>query len=250
MFFRKMDSEYGPQILLYLPGKIYALICPDKLKKFRDNAMFDHVIEPTRELLYEGFDLKGKWASKFFQNNKPIILELGCGKGDYTVGLARMFPEKNFIGIDIKGARIWAGANQAKEEGLKNVAFVRTQIELIDLCFGENEISEIWITFPDPQIKYNRAKHRLTHPSFLDKYKYILEKGGQIHLKCDSEFLHGYTHGIIQLLGCSVHESYHDIHKQLQDINHVLFSIKTYYENMWLEQGKAITYIRFSPDHA
>ena len=141
----------------------------NKLKKFRDNAIFDHVIEPTRELLYSGFDLKGKWGSKFFNNKKPIVLELGCGKGDYTVGLARMFPDKNFIGIDIKGARIWSGANQAKEEGLENVAFLRTQIELIDLCFGEGEISEIWITFPDPQIKYKRAKHRLTHPNFLDK---------------------------------------------------------------------------------
>ena len=222
----------------------------NKLKKFRDNAIFDNVIEPTREKLFEGFKLKDNWGSSFFKNSNPIILELGCGKGDYTIGLARMYPEKNFIGIDIKGARIWTGASQANEEGLKNVAFVRTQIELIDMCFGENEISEIWITFPDPQIKYKRAKHRLTHPIFLDKYKYVLKPGGEIHLKCDSEFLHGYTHGIIQLLGCTVHEAYHDIHKQLQGDDHVLNTIQTYYEKIWLEKGKPITYIRFSPDHA
>lgn len=218
----------------------------NKLKKFADNAVFPNVVEPKRdELLNDTFSLKGRWNQDFFKNENPIVLELGCGRGDYTTGLASRFPEKNFIGVDIKGARIWAGAKACLDNDLHNGAFLRTQIELIENCFAKKEVSEIWITFPDPQIKYKRAKHRLTHPAFLKRYKNILRKNGIIHLKSDSEFLHGYTHGIIQILGLPVYEAYHDIYTQVQDRESILFTIKTYYEQMWLEQGKAITYLKF-----
>ncbi len=207
------------------------------------------MLQPTREQVLEGLPVSGRWQKDVFKNDNPVVLELGCGHGDYTVGLARLHPDKNFVGIDIKGARIWKGASIAKEEGLDNVAFLRTEIELIDFCFIENEVSEIWITFPDPQIKFRRAKHRLTHPNFLDKYKHILQPGGKIHLKCDSEFLHGYTSGVIQMLGYNIYESFYDIDLQLRKKypDNVLFSIKTHYEKKWLKEGKAITYLCFSP---
>lgn len=221
----------------------------DKLRRFNQNETFDHVIQPTRQEVMQGLPMAGQWGKQLFKNNNPIVLELGCGHGDYTVGLARLYPNKNFIGIDIKGARIWKGANTAKEEGLSNVAFLRTEIELINFCFAHNEVSEIWITFPDPQIKYRRAKHRLTHPAFLEKYKGILNENGKIHLKCDSEFLHGYTSGLVHLLGYKVYASFYDIDLQLRknDPNNVLFSIQTHYEKKWLKEGKAITYLCFSP---
>ncbi|HCV79888.1 MAG TPA: tRNA (guanosine(46)-N7)-methyltransferase TrmB, partial [Zunongwangia profunda] len=162
----------------------------NKLKRFKENETFSNVIQPTREMLTEAdFQYKGKWNADFFKNDQPIILELGCGKGEYSVGLAQAFPEKNFIGIDIKGARFWRGAKTALEEGLDNVGFLRTQIELIDYAFAENEVSEIWITFPDPQIKYKRTKHRLTNTGFLQKYKKILKPDGVVNLKTDSEFM-------------------------------------------------------------
>ena len=139
------------------------------MKRFNENETFKNVIQPAREEVVTNFSLKGKWHS-FFKNDNPIVVELGCGKGEYTIALARQNPHKNFIGIDIKGARFWRGAKTAIEENLENVAFVRTQIELVDFIFAENEVSEIWITFPDPQIKYQRTKHRMTNPSFLKKY--------------------------------------------------------------------------------
>ena len=145
----------------------------NKLKRFKENETFKNVIQPTREEVQEGFLLKGKWAA-YFGNDNPLVLELGCGKGEYTLGLAKLNTKKNFIGIDIKGARFWRGAKTALEENLNNVAFLRTQIELIDALFVENEVSEIWITFPDPQIKYKRTKHRMTNKTFLEKYKKVL----------------------------------------------------------------------------
>ena len=142
----------------------------NKLKRFRENETFHNVIQPKREELVDAeFSFKGKWCTAFFKNNNPLVLELGCGKGEYTVGLAKRYPNKNFIGIDIKGARFWRGAKTAIEEQLPNVAFIRTQIELIDYIFSENEVDEIWITFPDPQIKYKRTKHRLTNDAFLQR---------------------------------------------------------------------------------
>ena len=160
----------------------------NKLARFAENRTLPNVFQPTREEALNNFYLKGKWRSEVFKNQNPLVLELGCGKGEYSVGLAKAFPEKNFIGIDIKGARFWFGAKEAINEGMTNVAFLRTQIELIDCFFEKDEVDEIWITFPDPQIKYRRTKHRMTHPDFLERYKKILKKDGMIHLKTDSEF--------------------------------------------------------------
>ena len=217
----------------------------NKLKRFRENERFSNVIQPTREeVLSNSFHLKGKWSSEFFRNDHPLVLELGCGKGEYTVNLARKYPEKNFIGVDIKGARLWRGAKTALEENLKNVGFLRTQIELLDKLFSENEIQEIWITFPDPQIKYKRTKHRLTNPYFLDLYKQILVSDGIIHLKTDSEFMHGYTLGLLQGMGHEIQYSHHDVYGNEFSPEEVT-SIQTYYEGQYLEEGKKITYIRF-----
>lgn len=195
--------------------------------------------------MVNGFQLKGKWTSHF-KNDKPIVLELGCGKGEYTVGLAQRDNTKNYIGIDIKGARFWRGAKTALEENLENVAFLRTQIELIDLIFEENEVSEIWITFPDPQIKYKRTKHRLTNESFLKKYGKILHPNGLVHLKTDSEFMHGYTLGLLHGLGHEILYANHDVYKNEGSPREVL-EIQTFYENQYLDKGKPITYIQFRP---
>ena len=166
----------------------------NKLKRFKENEKFDNVFQPTREELLSGnFEFKGRWAKKVFNNSNPITLELGCGKGEYSVELARQNPDVNFIGIDIKGARFWRGAKTANEKNIDNVKFIRAQIELVEYLFEKNEISEIWITFPDPQITFKRTKHRLTNLEFLNKYKKILNINGCINLKTDSEFLHGYT---------------------------------------------------------
>ena len=220
----------------------------DKLRKFRENEEMHNVVQPTTEEAINGLHLKTHWSKKQFGNNQGIVLELGCGKGEYTVEMARRCPEKNHIGVDIKGARLWRGAKSATEEGLDNVAFLRTRIDFIENCFGENEVEEIWITFPDPQIKYKRAKHRLTHPEYLLKYAKILQPGGTVNLKCDSEYLHGYTHGIVQMLGLEIEESYHDIYTQIQPNEGILFDVITHYESIWLNQGKAITYLRFKLD--
>lgn len=220
----------------------------DKLRKFRENEDMHNVVQPTTEEAINGLHLKTHWSKKQFGNNQGIVLELGCGKGEYTVEMARRCPEKNHIGVDIKGARLWRGAKSATDEGLDNVAFLRTRIDFIENCFGENEVEEIWITFPDPQIKYKRAKHRLTHPEYLLKYAKLLKSGGTVNLKCDSEYLHGYTHGIIQMLGLEIEESYHDIYAQIQPNEGILFDVITHYESIWLNQGKAITYLRFKLD--
>lgn len=216
----------------------------NKLKRFKENEGFANVIQPERDVVIRGkFSLKGQWKEEF-GNENPIVLELGCGKGEYTVGLARIFPDKNFIGMDIKGARFWKGAKNALADNLANVRFLRTQIELIDQLFAENEVAEIWITFPDPQIKFKRTKHRLTNPSFLDKYKTILNEGGEIHLKTDSEFMHGYTLGILQGLSFEVIYSNHDIYRNHGCPKEVL-EIQTFYEKQYLDRGKPITYLNF-----
>lgn len=221
----------------------------NKLRRFAENETFSNLIQPTRADVVNGLPLKSRWHKDFFKNNNPIVLELGCGRGDYAVGLARMFPEKNFVGIDIKGARLWRGAKTGLEENLGNLGFLRTQIELVTQCFEPGEVSEIWITFPDPQIRHRRAKHRLVHPDFIARYQKILAPGGKIHLKSDSEFLHGYLHGLLHYMQYPIVETYHDIHEQLRhEPNHILFTIKTFYEEMWLSQGKAITYICFTPE--
>jgi tRNA (guanine-N7-)-methyltransferase len=217
----------------------------NKLKRFKENETFSNVIQPTREeITNKEFHLKGKWAKEFFKNDLPIVLELGCGKGEYSVGLAKMYPEKNFLGIDIKGARFWRGAKTAVEEEMNNVGFLRTQIELIDLIFAENEVDEIWITFPDPQIKYKRTKHRLTNTEFLQKYKKILKPDGVVNLKTDSEFMHGYTLGLLHGEGHEILHANHDVYKNEYSPEEVI-GIQTFYENQYLEENKKITYIKF-----
>ena len=217
----------------------------NKLKRFSENETFDNVFQPTREeVVGDQFPLKGKWNKEFFKNDNPIVLELGCGKGEYSVGLAERFPEKNFIGIDIKGARFWRGAKTAVETGMNDVAFVRTQIELIHHIFTQNEVSEIWITFPDPQIKYKRTKHRMTNAAFLDRYKKILKSSGFMHLKTDSEFMHGYTLGLLHGLGHEVIYANHNIYKN-EGAPAEVTGIQTFYESQYLEVNKPITYIKF-----
>lgn len=215
----------------------------NKLKRFQENETFPNVIQPTREEVIHHFSYKGKWHS-FFKNNNPIILELGCGKGEYTLALAKQNPNKNYIGIDIKGARFWRGAKTAIENNITNVAFVRTQIELIDFIFEKNEVNEIWITFPDPQIKYKRTKHRMTNVSFLKKYHRVLKKEGLMHLKTDSEFMHGYTLGLLHGENHEIVYANHDVYKN-EGAPEEVTTVQTFYESQYLEKDKAITYIQF-----
>ena len=217
----------------------------NKLRRFKENDTFTNVIQPTREEVVENtLSLKGNWRKNIFQNDNPIVLELGCGKGEYTVNLAKRFPHKNFIGIDIKGARFWRGAKTATEDQMDNVCFIRTQIELITYLFAENEVDEIWITFPDPQIKYKRTKHRLTNEIFLERYRNVLKPKGLVHLKTDSEFMHGYTLGLLHGKGLPVLYANHNVYH-----NHgapdVVTEIQTFYEKQYLEVNKPITYIQF-----
>lgn len=216
----------------------------NKLKRFRENETFANVVQPSREEVLSNFSLKGKWNS-FFKNDNPIILELGCGKGEYSLALAEKNPEKNFIGVDIKGARFWRGAKTALESNMTNVGFLRTQIELIDKCFEQGEVDEIWITFPDPQIKYTRTKHRMTNQDFLKKYQAILKPEGIIHLKTDSEFMHGYTLGLLHGENHEILYAHHDVYKNIQHSPKEVISTQTFYESQYLETGKAITYIKF-----
>jgi tRNA (guanine-N7-)-methyltransferase len=217
----------------------------NKLKRFKENETFSNVFQPTREEVVSGeFALKGKWNADFFNNDHPLILELGCGKGEYSVGLAERYPDRNFIGIDIKGARFWRGAKTAVETGMNNVAFVRTQIELIEGLFAPGEVDEIWITFPDPQIKYKRTKHRMTNSEFLQLYKKILKPDGIVNLKTDSEFMHGYTLGLLHGEDHEVLYANHDVYKNEGSPSEVT-EIQTFYEKQYLEFNKAITYIRF-----
>jgi len=217
----------------------------NKLKRFKENETFANVFQPTRdELVNQEYQFKGDWNAKVFKNDNPLVLELGCGKGEYSVALAKKYPDKNFIGIDIKGARFWRGAKTAIEEHIPNVAFIRTQIELIEYVFAKSEVDEIWITFPDPQIKYKRTKHRMTNSAFLKKYKALLKQEGIVNLKTDSEFMHGYTLGLLHGEGHEVIYSNHDVYKQEGSPEEVT-SIQTFYESQYLEQNKPITYIRF-----
>lgn len=217
----------------------------NKLKRFKENDTFQNVFQPTREKVVGGqFELKGNWNTDFFKNNNPIIVELGCGKGEYTVGLAERNPNKNYIGIDVKGARFWRGAKQAVDANMNNVAFIRTQIELVDFIFSNQEIDEIWITFPDPQIKYKRTKHRMTNSDFLQLYKKILKPDGIVNLKTDSEFMHGYTLGLLHGEGHKVLYANHNVYVNEGSPKEVT-DFQTFYEKQYLEKNKAITYIQF-----
>jgi len=211
----------------------------DKLRRFAEIATFDNVKQ-----LEDGLPYKGKWAADFFKNNSPVVLELACGKGEYTVNLAQLFPEKNFIGIDYKGNRIWRGAKTAVEENIPNVGFLRIQIENLTDYFGEHEVDEIWITFPDPQPQISREKKRLTSSRFLDLYKQVLKPGGLINLKTDNDALHAYTAEKIEQLGLKLHVKTEDLYHS-QYTTEVL-NIKTYYEKKYLQNNKNINYLQFS----
>ena len=200
---------------------------------------------PFSVLKESGFPLRGQWGKEYFHNDNPIVLELGCGKGEYAVGLAQKFPDKNFIGIDIKGARMWTGARRAEEAGLKNVAFLRTNIELLPHFFAPDEVSEIWITFPDPQMKKERK--RLTSTRFLDLYRQVLVANGTVHLKTDSPFLYTYTHLLTQLNKLETIVDTDDLYHS--DIVTDILEIRTFYEQQWLDRGLTIKYISFSLDH-
>lgn len=211
----------------------------DKLRRFAEITAFANVIE-----LEEGKRLNGQWAEQHFKNQNPVVLELGCGKGEYTVNLGRLFPEINFIGIDYKGNRIWRGAKTALDEGIPNVAFLRIQIENLQDYFGENEISEMWITFPDPQPQVSREKKRLTSPRFLKMYRMILKKTGTVHLKTDSDSLYLYTLQQVGEPGLELLISTSDLYNS--DFADDILSIKTYYEKKYLATNKNINYLKFN----
>ena len=218
----------------------------NKLAKFADMETFSHVFQVSSHDLRNGipFQMKGNWAKEFFGNENPLVLELGCGKGEYTVGLARKFPDKNFIGIDIKGARMWTGAREALQEGLKNVAFLRTDIEMIHHCFATGEVSEIWLTFPDPQMK--KTTKRLTATNFIRSYLSFLKPEGIIHLKTDSNFMFTYTMEMVRVNHFPVLYQTADVYAEKM-VDEVL-QMKTYYERQWLERGLTIKYVRFIPE--
>ena len=218
-----------------------------KLAKFAEMAENPLVVEcPFWQLQQEGFSLKGKWHEKFFKNSNPIVLELGCGRGEYTIGLAQRFPDKNFIGIDIKGARMWHGAKIALEAGMKNVAFLRTNIEIIDAFFAPNEVAELWLTFSDPQMK--KATKRLTSTYFMERYRRFLIDGGIIHVKTDSNFLATYTKYMIEKNGLPLEQCTFDLYAE-KEMDASLTEIRTYYEGMWLERGIPIKYLQFHLPH-
>ena len=214
----------------------------NKLQKFADMDDYSHVFQyPFAVLKEEGFEMKGRWNELFFKNDNPIVLELGCGKGEYTVGLAKLFPEKNFVGIDIKGARMWTGAKQALEENLPNVAFLRTNIELINYFFSSEEVSEIWITFPDPQM--SKVNKRMTSTRFIKLYRNILKENGIIHLKTDSNFMFTYTSEMIKVNQFPVLTQTDDLYNS--NIVDPILSIQTFYEQQWIERGLNIKYVKF-----
>lgn len=214
-----------------------------KLAKFADMASYPHVFEyPYAEVENVPFELRGNWNKNFFKNNNPIVLELGCGRGEYTVGLGRLFPDKNFIGVDIKGSRMWTGATESLKTGMKNVAFLRTNIEIIDRFFAANEVSEVWLTFSDPQMK--KATKRLTSTFFMERYRSFLVPDGIIHLKTDSNFMYTYTRYMIEENKLPVEVMTEDLyHSGLAD---EILNIKTYYEQQWLDRGLNIKYIKFN----
>ncbi len=215
----------------------------NKLQRFAENLTFSNLFQYRYEEVIKGFSLKGKWKQDFFKNDHPLTLELGCGKGEYTVGMARRYPERNFIGVDIKGARMWRGLKTAQEENLKNVAFVRTRIELSAYYFGEQEVDELWITFPDPQIKAVRERKRLTSERFLTRYALFLNPDAIIHLKTDALLLYDYTREVIEKGGHTLLDANEDIYGSGMD--NEITQIQTFYEKKWLEYGTKIRYLSF-----
>ena len=231
-----------------------------KLEKFADMATYENVFQcpysavkhvldlSSSEPQPEVFAMRGHWHEQYFKNDHPIVLELGCGKGEYTVELAKIYPDKNFIGVDIKGARMWTGATQALNEGLKNVAFLRTNIEIIDRFFAADEVQEIWLTFSDPQMKNPRK--RLTSTYFMERYRKFLVDGGIIHLKTDSNFLFTYTTLMVEKNHLPLLYRTEDLYgNQHSTLNSQLLSIQTYYESMWIARGLNIKYLKWQLPH-
>ena len=227
------------------PYKCPAMV-KNKLTRFAEISTFPNVVQMGFEQSQIGLPLKGNWNSQHFKQNQPIVVELGCGKGEYSVGLSQLHPNKNFIGVDIKGNRIWKGASYALENNLNNVSFLRTRIDFIEACFGPQEVSEIWITFPDPQPQLSREKKRLTHPRFLQRYSKFLAKGGIIHLKTDSHPLWLYTQEVIASEGhhllLATDNLYQNTNPQLNEAR----AFQTHYENLFSSKGFSINYLRFT----
>lgn len=218
---------------------------PSKQEKFLDFKKFLNCFDFFYESIKAGFPLKNYWHVNYFKNNNPIVLELGCGKGEYTIGLSKAYKNKNYIGIDIKGNRIWFGAKQAIESNLNNVAFLRTRIDFIDHCFSENEVDEIWITFPDPQPQSTRKRSRLTNPLFLNRYKKILKIGGLVHLKTDSSSFYEYTLDVIAENKMNIIWHTHNLYLNCPSSLVNLVNIKTHYEKLFTDKGEDIKYICF-----
>ncbi|MCR5646059.1 MAG: tRNA (guanosine(46)-N7)-methyltransferase TrmB [Bacteroidales bacterium] len=219
----------------------------NKLQKFEENKTFANLFEYSYErIMAEGFPLQGKWNSDFFHNDHPIVLELGCGKGEYTVGLARVHRDVNYIGVDIKGARMWRGLTQARDEALNNVAFIRARIDQIEHFFGPGEVSEIWVTFPDPHPGEGErnARHRLTSPEFLSRYRKITGSDGILNLKTDSPIMYEFTlHEVIEKQGLQLLYATDDLYANTDNLE--VKNIRTFYEQMWLDQGLTIKYLKF-----
>ena len=217
-----------------------------KLAKFADMERYENVFQyPYSVVEQVPFEMKGRWNECYFRNDHPIVLELGCGKGEYTVELAKLYPEVNFIGVDIKGARMWTGATQALQEGLKNVAFLRTNIEVIDRFFTPGEVTEIWLTFSDPQMKNPRK--RLTSTWFMQRYRHFLADGGIVHLNTDSNFLFTYTTYMVEKNGLPLLFRTEDLYhtEGIDEETRRILAIRTYYESMWIDRGLNIRYMKF-----
>ena len=216
----------------------------NKLMRFAENETFSNLFQLQYHEVVNGFKYKGNWSTNFFEKENEIVLELGCGKGEYTVGLAGQNPNRNYIGVDIKGARLWKGLKAARENDLKNVAFIRTRINQIEYYFGKDEVSEIWITFPDPQPNILKVKKRLTSPWFLNSYAKFLKPGGIIHLKTDNIIFFEYTLDMINELGHELLYSTYDVYESEKEGSE-LVQIQTYYEQIWLKHGTKIKYLKF-----